>query len=177
MCSRQCSHERLDARQAASKVHQLLQPGAASMAGQVLQVVLHTPPTPEQAQALPGQSGPQQQVAMKCRRKACALGGEIGNKAGGTTLDKLSPLRCQSSRYMSRIPWTHCQQLSCLDACLHHHLLQLLVLLRVLHKPKATEHLLQHTTTLLLFALASLLRVCIEAIHLILPAFPYLKLL
>jgi hypothetical protein len=77
---------------------------------------------------------------------------------------------------MSRVAWSHRQQLSCLDACFHHHLLQLLVLLRVLRKLKATKHLLPRTT-LLLFALASLLWVCIEAIQIFPPAFLYFQLL
>lgn len=48
---------------------------------------------------------------------------------------------------------TYRQELPCLDACLHHQLLQLKVLLRVAGEPKATEHVLPQPTLLLLLGL------------------------
>jgi hypothetical protein len=54
---------------------------------------------------------------------------------------------------------TYRQQLPCLDACLHHQLLQLLVLLRMAGKPKPTEHVLTAPLLLLHVGLFSLLRI------------------
>lgn len=48
---------------------------------------------------------------------------------------------------------TYRQELPCLDACFHHQLLQLQVLLRVAGEPKATEHVLPQPPLLLLLGL------------------------
>jgi hypothetical protein len=57
---------------------------------------------------------------------------------------------------------TYRQQLSCLDACLHYQLLQLLVLLGMAGKPKPTEHILTAPLLLLHVCLFSLLRIWVH---------------